>query len=75
MSLKGIAKETVQICEAGEYVAPSGRIVSIREDLEDAVEGSLLYDRARRSRRRARAATPARGSRSPPRRPARPPVA
>jgi uncharacterized protein (TIGR02452 family) len=43
MSLTGVAKETVRIVEQGEYVAPSGRKVSVREAVERAVQGTVLY--------------------------------
>src|SRR5438128_2585094 len=43
MSLKGIAEETVEICERGEYVAPSGKRVAIRELIDAAVRGTNLY--------------------------------
>jgi uncharacterized protein (TIGR02452 family) len=43
MSLTGIAKETVRIVEQGAYEAPSGRTVSIREAMERAVRGTVLY--------------------------------
>jgi len=38
-----LAKETPAICERGEYAAPSGRTVSIGDDLETAVRGTVLY--------------------------------
>ncbi|MBN8471482.1 TIGR02452 family protein [Corallococcus exiguus] len=43
MSLKGIAQETVGIAERGEYVAPSGRPVRFREQVEQALRGTVLY--------------------------------
>jgi uncharacterized protein (TIGR02452 family) len=43
MSLKGIARETVGIVERGEYVAPSGRTVRFREQVEQALRGTVLY--------------------------------
>ncbi|RKI01280.1 TIGR02452 family protein [Corallococcus sp. AB038B] len=43
MSLKGIAQETVGIVERGEYVAPSGRPVLFRAQVEQALRGTLLY--------------------------------
>lgn len=43
MSLKGIARETVEISERGEYVAPSGRRVSLGDAVERAREGTVLY--------------------------------
>ncbi|CAM4506774.1 TIGR02452 family protein [Corallococcus exiguus] len=43
MSLKGIAQETVGIVERGEYMAPSGRPVRFREQVEQALRGTVLY--------------------------------
>jgi uncharacterized protein (TIGR02452 family) len=43
MSLAGVAQETVRIFQQGEYVAPSGRTVSLREEVERAVRGTVLY--------------------------------
>lgn len=43
MSLKGVAEETVRVVEQGEYVAASGRTVSLREEVAHAVEGTVLY--------------------------------
>jgi uncharacterized protein (TIGR02452 family) len=43
MSLAGVAQETVRIIEQGEYVAPSGSKVSLREAVERAVRGTVLY--------------------------------
>jgi uncharacterized protein (TIGR02452 family) len=43
MSLKGIAEETVGIAARGEYVAPSGRTVSLGDAVERAREGTVLY--------------------------------
>ncbi len=43
MSLKGIAQETLSIVDAGSYVAPSGRTVSVRAEVEAAVRGTVLY--------------------------------
>lgn len=43
MSLKGVAQETVRIVEQGEYIAPSGRRVALREEVERAVRGTVLY--------------------------------
>jgi uncharacterized protein (TIGR02452 family) len=37
------AQETVAIMERGGYTAPSGRTVSIADDLARAVEGTVLY--------------------------------
>ncbi|MEV4946845.1 TIGR02452 family protein [Streptomyces sp. NPDC053755] len=41
--LRGIAKETEHIVEAGHYRAPDGRRVSIEAELTAAVEGTRLY--------------------------------
>lgn len=43
MSLKGIAQETLEVIERGEYVAPSGRRVSLQASVERAVQGTVLY--------------------------------
>jgi uncharacterized protein (TIGR02452 family) len=43
MSLKGIAEETVGVAARGEYVAPSGRTVSIQDAVERAMQGTVLY--------------------------------
>jgi uncharacterized protein (TIGR02452 family) len=43
MSLKGSAQQTVEIVERGEYVAPSGRPVSLRAEVEHARDGTELY--------------------------------
>ncbi|UQA62812.1 TIGR02452 family protein [Polyangium aurulentum] len=43
MSLTGVAKETLAIIEQGSYVAPSGRTVSVRELVDAAVHGTMLY--------------------------------
>lgn len=43
MSLVEIAQETVRIVEQGEYVAPSGRTVSLRQAVDQAVRGTRLY--------------------------------
>ena len=43
MSLKGVARETLKILEAGQYKAPSGDLVEFADDQRDAVEGTLLY--------------------------------
>lgn len=43
MSLKRVASENLAICEAGEYVAPSGRVVDLRVAVERAVSGTVLY--------------------------------
>jgi uncharacterized protein (TIGR02452 family) len=43
MSLSGMAKETLRICEEGRYTAPSGRVVEIGDAIEAAREGTRLY--------------------------------
>ena len=43
MSLSGLAKSTLQICENGGYTAPSGHSVSIRAELDAALAGTRLY--------------------------------
>ncbi|MEU9999336.1 TIGR02452 family protein [Streptomyces sp. NPDC050848] len=41
--LRGIAKQTEEIVEAGRYRAPGGRSVSIEEELSAALAGTRLY--------------------------------
>jgi len=43
MSLKRVARENLAFCEAGSYVAPSGRTVDLRVAVERAVSGTVLY--------------------------------
>ncbi|WP_437850347.1 TIGR02452 family protein [Sorangium sp. So ce363] len=43
MKLTGIAAETVQIASRGEYIAPSGATVRIRDRVLAAVKGTVLY--------------------------------
>jgi uncharacterized protein (TIGR02452 family) len=43
MSLKRVASENLAFCEAGSYVAPSGRTVDLRVAVERAVSGTVLY--------------------------------
>ena len=43
MSLKGVAQETVGIVERGVYEAPSGREVSIGDEVARATRGTVLY--------------------------------
>jgi uncharacterized protein (TIGR02452 family) len=43
MGLSGIAKQTVEIVQRGEYVAPSGRTVSMLDGVERAKKGTRLY--------------------------------
>ncbi|HZT42304.1 MAG TPA: TIGR02452 family protein [Chthonomonadaceae bacterium] len=38
-----MAQETLTILKAGRYPAPSGKMVSIGEDLEKAIQGTRLY--------------------------------
>ena len=42
-SLEGIAKETVRICEDGQYETPAGKQVLLAEDIQRAVKGTVLY--------------------------------
>lgn len=43
MKLASVAKETVEILEAGQYRAPSGVMVQVGDAVEAAVEGTVLY--------------------------------
>ena len=43
MSLAGVAKETLEIIERGSYVAPSGATVSIREQVDRAIDGTVTF--------------------------------
>ncbi len=43
MSLKGVARETVRIVEQGAYEAPSGRRVSLADEVARATRGTVLY--------------------------------
>lgn len=43
MSLKNVARETIEICETGRYTAPSGRIVDIGPAQRAAEAGTRLY--------------------------------
>jgi uncharacterized protein (TIGR02452 family) len=43
MSLKGVAKETMDIIERGAYTAPSGRRVDLTQAINEAVAGTVLY--------------------------------
>src|SRR5437016_4561501 len=38
-----LAKETLKICEAGQYQAPSGKHVRMAHDIERAVKGTIVY--------------------------------
>src|SRR5437660_11114872 len=42
-NLAGVASETVKVCEAGQYQAPSGKQVFIFDDVKRAVEGTVIY--------------------------------
>jgi uncharacterized protein (TIGR02452 family) len=43
MSLKGIADQNLSIFEEGQYLAPSGAVVSISAAQEEAEAGTRLY--------------------------------
>lgn len=43
MSLKGIAKITLQILDESRYTAPSGKIVEFSQEQQAAVAGTILY--------------------------------
>lgn len=43
MSLKGVAKETLQIIADGRYTAPSGRAVSLEPQIGEAIRGTRLW--------------------------------
>lgn len=43
ISLKRIAKETLQIVDEGKYVAPSGKSIEFREEQLAAIAGTRLY--------------------------------
>lgn len=43
MSLAGVAKDNLAIFERGTYIAPSGREVSVRDAVDRAVAGTVLY--------------------------------
>lgn len=43
MSLTGVAKETLAICEQGSYRAPSGNTVDLRDRVGAAIAGTRLY--------------------------------
>jgi uncharacterized protein (TIGR02452 family) len=42
-SLSGIARETVRICEAGQYQTATGKSVAVADDVRRAVKGTVLY--------------------------------
>lgn len=44
MSLSGVAKQTLEIVDRGRYVAPSGETVEIRDAIDRAVRGTVLYE-------------------------------
>lgn len=37
------AKQTVEICERGGYIAPSGKSISIKQQVQDAIQGTVFY--------------------------------
>lgn len=43
MALTGTAKTTLKVIEDGQYLAPSGQLVSIRAQTERALTGTVLY--------------------------------
>ena len=43
MGLTGIARETLQIVEDGHYTSPSGQQVTVREEIDRAISGTVLY--------------------------------
>ena len=43
MSLAGIAKDTLAVIERGTYTAPSGAQVVVRESIDAAIAGTILY--------------------------------
>jgi uncharacterized protein (TIGR02452 family) len=43
MSLAGVAQETLSIVGQGAYVAPSGKRVRLRAEIDAAVEGTILF--------------------------------
>ena len=43
MSLKGVAKHTLEIVERGEYTSPSGASISVRNGVDAAIRGTMLY--------------------------------
>ncbi len=42
-SLSGIARETVRICEAGQYQTATGKPVTVADDVTRAVNDTVLY--------------------------------
>lgn len=43
MALTGTAKQTLQVIEDGQYLGPSGQLVSVRAQTERAINGTTLY--------------------------------
>jgi uncharacterized protein (TIGR02452 family) len=43
IELARVARRTIEVVEAGAYVAPSGRAVSLRAEIDAAVAGTMLY--------------------------------
>jgi len=43
MDRAAIARETVVICEAGQYQTPTGKQVLLADDIQRAVKGTVLY--------------------------------
>src|SRR4051794_15097347 len=43
MSLVGVAKETLEIVERGSYTTPSGKTARVREAVDAAIHGTVLY--------------------------------
>ncbi len=43
MSLKGIAKETLQILDKGKYSSPSGKTIQIKKEQKSAESETILY--------------------------------
>ncbi len=43
MSLKGIAKQTLEILDQGSYVGPSGTTIHLKKEVKAAVQGTKLY--------------------------------
>jgi uncharacterized protein (TIGR02452 family) len=42
-SLSGMARDTVKICEAGQYQTGTGKTVLLADDIQRAVKGTVLY--------------------------------
>jgi uncharacterized protein (TIGR02452 family) len=43
MSLTGLAQETLAIVGRGSYLAPSGKTVDLRAEIDAAIQGTVLY--------------------------------